>query len=189
MTTTLNTTTDRANTLADTFISFAKDTAKSIIEMSRAVAEAKNEDRKTFAKFCELTKIDSKSSTCRKYIAIGKAADHLIKEVDSLPNNWTTLYKLSQLTSDEFTIAIDKKIINREITAINLTTELRNAGFKLVETKPKTKFSLALNVPKTFSPEDIDRIVKDVKEVAARYDLTFSKSVVTAMLKQSGIEA
>ena len=44
----------------------------------------------------------SETSTIRKYLAIGEKYDKLIQYSDLLPNSWTSIYTLTQLSSETF---------------------------------------------------------------------------------------
>jgi hypothetical protein len=82
---------------------FAVKTAQSTVEMCRVVFEAKEElSRDEFSEFCTDIGHKGEDSTVRKYLAIGAAYERLNQYADKLPNSWTSIYSITQLSSDTF---------------------------------------------------------------------------------------
>ena len=94
--------TDRERFLSE-YSNFAVKTAQSTVEMCRVVFEAKNGlTRSEFLEFLNDIGHKSETSTIRKYIAIGEQYDKLIQYTNLLPNSWTSIYSLTQLSSETF---------------------------------------------------------------------------------------
>ena len=100
------------------FNHFAAKTADAIIGMGRVVFRAKQNLGDDFAKFCKDIRFKEKSSAIRKLEQIGRKADFLEKYADSLPNTWTTVYRLTQLGNDVLATAIEKGAVHATMTGI-----------------------------------------------------------------------
>ncbi len=82
---------------------FTVKTAQSTVEMCRVVYEAKNElSSCEYSEFLKDIGHKSETSTIRKYLAIGAQYDKLIQYTNLLPNSWTSIYTITQLSSDTF---------------------------------------------------------------------------------------
>ena len=79
-------------------------TAESILALTETVYEAKQSlTDAEFNQFKEEVGLKSKS-TVSKFLAIGQNSSRLKGCSDRLPHAWTTLYRLVQLTDDEFSL-------------------------------------------------------------------------------------
>ena len=82
---------------------FAVKTAQSTVEMCRVVFEAKNSlSNSDYTKFLSDIGHKGETSTIRKYLAIGEQYDRLIQYANLLPNSWTSIYTLTQLSPETF---------------------------------------------------------------------------------------
>jgi hypothetical protein len=71
--------------------------------MCRVVYEAKNGlSSSEYSEFLKDIGHKSETSTIRKYLAIGSQYDKLIQYTNLLPNSWTSIYSITQLSSDTF---------------------------------------------------------------------------------------
>ena len=94
--------TDKEQFVQD-FHGFAVKTAQSTLEMCRVVYEAKTSLTKDeYLSFLNDIGHKSETSTIRKYLAIGEKYDKLIQYAVLLPNSWTSIYTLTQLSSETF---------------------------------------------------------------------------------------
>jgi hypothetical protein len=85
------------------YSNFAVKTAKSTVEMCRVVFEAKKTlSSSEYFEFLNDIGHKSETSTIRKYLAIGEQYDKLIQYTNLLPNSWTSIYTITQLSSDTF---------------------------------------------------------------------------------------
>ena len=85
------------------FSNFAVKTAQSSVEMCRIVFEAKKGlSSSEYLEFLNDIGHKSETSTIRKYLAIGSQYDKLIQYTNLLPNSWTSIYTITQLSSDTF---------------------------------------------------------------------------------------
>jgi hypothetical protein len=85
------------------YSNFAVKTAQSTVEMCRVVYEAKNGlSSSEYSEFLKDIGHKSETSTIRKYLAIGSQYDKLIQYTNLLPNSWTSIYSITQLSSDTF---------------------------------------------------------------------------------------
>lgn len=85
------------------YSNFAVKTAQSTVEMCRVVFEAKKTlSSSEYSEFLNDIGHKSETSTIRKYLAIGEQYDKLIQYTNLLPNSWTSIYTITQLSSDTF---------------------------------------------------------------------------------------
>ena len=85
------------------YSNFAVKTAQSTVEMCRVVFEAKNSlSNSDYTKFLSDIGHKGETSTIRKYLAIGEQYDRLIQYANLLPNSWTSIYTLTQLSPETF---------------------------------------------------------------------------------------
>ena len=85
------------------YANFAVKTAQSTVEMCRVVSVAKKTlSSSEYSEFLNDIGHKSETSTIRKYLAIGDQYDKLIQYTNLLPNSWTSIYSITQLSSDTF---------------------------------------------------------------------------------------
>ncbi|TXG75796.1 hypothetical protein E6Q11_06680 [Candidatus Dojkabacteria bacterium] len=85
------------------YSNFAVKTAQATVEMCRVVYEAKNGlSSSEYSDFLKDIGHKGETSTIRKYLAIGSQYDKLIQYTNLLPNSWTSIYTITQLSSDTF---------------------------------------------------------------------------------------
>ena len=91
-------------------------TVEGILRMSRAVFEAsllKNpKDKNTFFNEANLVK---NSSTYIKLIAIGERYDFFLKNQNSLPSSWTSLYLLTKIDEEKIIQFITEDLIHSSV--------------------------------------------------------------------------
>ena len=81
---------------------FVNRTAESILLFTRTLYKAQSTlDKKEFRVLLNSVGLIEGSPTTSKYLHIGKEYPSLCMIQDSLPNNWTTIYKIACLSSDE----------------------------------------------------------------------------------------
>ncbi len=100
------------------FKGYARKTAENILEMGRVVFETKNKlkgKRAEFEIFCTKIGFKSTSSSFKKLSQIGKGYTELKSQAQNLPNNWTTLYEISRLTSAELKKYIAEGVIHQNV--------------------------------------------------------------------------
>lgn len=100
------------------FNQFAAKTADAIIGMGRIVFQAKRNLGNDFESFCTGIRFKQKSSAIRKLEKIGEKAEFLEKYADSLPNTWTTVYRLTQLKNEVLESAIQSGAIHSTMSGI-----------------------------------------------------------------------
>lgn len=85
------------------YSNFAIKTAQATVEMCRVVYEAKKElSSSEYSEFLKDIGHTSETSTIRKYLAIGSQYEKLIQYANLLPNSWTSIYTITQLSSETF---------------------------------------------------------------------------------------
>jgi hypothetical protein len=98
------------NALVDRFQQFSRKTAEGILEMARAVNQARQLTPSEFLRFCELIKM--KTSSIKKLAVVGAKYEYLIAHADKLPANWTTVYAVAKLANEEIQTLIDNGVVN-----------------------------------------------------------------------------
>ena len=112
------------------FNQYAKQTVTGILEMGRIVSEIHSTYKKKsdqFKEFCSRIGYEPESSSIKKLKLIGDKYINLKKCADSLPNNWTSLYEISQLASDELNSLIDQGLIHHEVRGAEIKALLKKA--------------------------------------------------------------
>jgi hypothetical protein len=85
------------------YSNFAVKTAQSTVEMCRVVFEAKKSlSSSEYLEFLNDVGHKGETATIRKYLAIGAQYEKLIQCTNLLPNSWTSIYTITQLSSDTF---------------------------------------------------------------------------------------
>ena len=120
ITTSINTlsNTKSVNDYVVEFNQFAAKTADAIIGMGRIVFLAKRNLGNDFESFCTGIRFKQKSSAIRMLEKIGEKAEFLEKYADSLPNTWTTVYRLTQLKNEVLESAIQSGAIHSTMSGI-----------------------------------------------------------------------
>ena len=143
------------------FNKYAKKSVESVLEMGRVVYQAKTlleqgGNKEGFSEFCEHIGFKSGSSTIKKYICIGKSYAHLVTGMANLPNNWTTIYQISQMDPVRF----GELIANGEISP-----SLTGAGLKKLVNKNTSTSTYeyiddkVCNVDEVIDCERVEKIV------------------------------
>jgi len=125
------------------FTQFANKTAQAIIGMGRVVHRAKSTLGKDFGTFCAAIRFDKKSSAIRKLDQIGKKADFLEKHADRLPNTWTTVYRLTQLTNDVLEGLIADEVVHPSMSGL----EAGRVVHENLGTQPRSKKNTVVAAP------------------------------------------
>jgi len=116
---------------------FARKTAEAIIELSVTLIEAKSElSDEEFVIFCETVGLKKGDSTFKKMMKIGEHATRFRPFLSSLPNSWTTLYKLTCLPFDKFDYLAHSGILTPFITAKEIETEIGNDEYLVQRNTP-----------------------------------------------------
>lgn len=100
------------------FNNYAKQTVCGILEMGRIVYETKvayTKKKSEFEVFCRRIGYEASSSSIKKFKLIGEKYVNLKKCADKLPNNWTSLYEVSQLASEELNNLIEQGLIHENV--------------------------------------------------------------------------
>lgn len=167
-----------ASELAKTYFNMSTSAVGAILGMSKAVYEGSQSEmskRKVFHEFCRLTKIDPKSSTCRKYRKIGEQYEKLKEFESHLPSNWTTLYTLSLLDSEQIRLAVDREVLHSAVTAIDLKDGLKNLDIPLKSGAPKKRVPFTISVEKGLpmeAKEHIKAALEELKDVGLHFGET-----------------
>lgn len=132
---------------SEQFVTYARKTAENYLNLCRIVYECKSSlnSNADFNKFCTISGIDPNSSTVRKYLVVWKKFDFLIKNVSSLPKNWTTIYEVSKLNEDDITSLISENKLNENTRFADIKKDKKKKGRNEQSTQE----------PPTQGPEDI----------------------------------
>jgi len=152
--------------------------ACSILNIANLFISAKKElNQFDYSKFINRIHYTDKSSSIRKWEAIGHASLRLMQVAHLLPPNWSTIYKISALTPEEFDYLIKNNLLNPSITAIeiNQQLELKANNQKLNSLFLKVEFDGQLD--RAFIREKVD-------EIKAQADSVFIKLTENSELKK-----
>jgi hypothetical protein len=117
----MKTSTDYANEVNELF----RSSACSILNIANVFIQAKHDlSKNEFDEFLALTKYRKKSSSVRKWLRIGDAYVRLAPLADSLPPNWSTIYKIATLKANELDALINADVLSRDMTAKDIDDEL-----------------------------------------------------------------
>jgi hypothetical protein len=142
----------KIHVLVKRFQQFSRKTAEGVLEMGRAVHEARQLPRSEFFRFCELVQI--KTSNIKKLAVIGAKYDYLIHRADKLPSNWTTVYAVAKLANEEIEKLIDQGVVNSLTDVHDLAAVLgkpSNPG-KLTRLDTPTHWSFQVQLDPTQDP-------------------------------------
>jgi len=112
--------------VADVYVKRYQESTKNALEhilnMGEAVSEIYEKYKKGELKefdvdyFCEKVNLDRKSSTFRKYKAIGQNANRFREYLHKLPSTFSVLYEMATLDGDEFEDFVARAEFNKKIT-------------------------------------------------------------------------
>jgi hypothetical protein len=149
--------------LADKFNSLSRDCTDNILEAALLMHDAKESLSKTdYDDFLKLTNYQTKSSSVRKWIQIGKSYVRLKPISNNIPPVWTTIYKISTLKPDQLDLLERNNILKPSITA----KEIDDA----VNTKNRShqpKYRISIHLDTASSNEEIKELLAIIKENTA----------------------
>lgn len=95
-----------------------KQTAESIIDMGNTIYDAcRYLGEVPLGQFCGQIGMNKSDPMFKKLKKIGEMHARLEANVEKLPNAWTTIYKLAQVTEDEFVKIVEAEILTPYVTA------------------------------------------------------------------------
>lgn len=137
-----------------------KNTAENLLEIGSIFLDAKNQlSEVEHNEFLQETHYVENSSTVRKWERIGQAYLRLKSISHLLPPVFTTIYKLSSLTSDELNVLIENSILNPSVTTKEIDVELNPQSQSM--TLPK--LTICFN---EYATEDV---VNDINDFLTSY--------------------
>ena len=156
------------------YSNFAVKTAQSTVEMCRVVYEAKTSLTKDeYLAFLNDIGHKSETSTIRKYLAIGEKYDKLIQHTELLPNSWTSIYTITQLSSETFdALALtdtDMSVMSgKQIKSLIEMKKPSTSATSITSATTQTKSSNSLNTinsanTSSLANQSIDEIVDHVE--------------------------
>jgi len=144
---------------------FARKTAEAIIELSVTLIEAKSElSDEEFVIFCETVGLKKGDSTFKKMMKIGEHATRFRPFLSSLPNSWTTLYKLTCLPFDTFDYLAQSGILTPFITAKEIETKIGNGEYLVQRNTPDLTI-----IVEDLDPQQKANLHKALTEMAKDY--------------------
>lgn len=93
---------ERVTNYVNQFNGYGRKTAEGILEMSRIICEVDKLNTDDRVKFYNSVGIQKGDSSLKKYRVIGSQYDRLMNYIDKLSSNWTTIYNLATIPSDDF---------------------------------------------------------------------------------------
>ena len=183
-----------------------KNAIEGILNMGEAVYEiytkfkSKELSEDDLKYFCKSVNLDSKSSTFRKYKAIGRNADKFRLYMDKLPSSFSVLYEMATLDPDDFekyvvksgfskgiTLEIFKKMLSKSSTLtrkklFNPPTLMAKplAVSRVIEKINRFNISIVRNLP----PSDFDQIVAILTDYRNKGWIRFEDPEITESLTE-----
>lgn len=103
--------------LVNRYRAIGKRSVRAILDLGILFSQAHAQLEKTeLVEFYEKIGLPPKGSTGKKYKAIGAKASMLQAHIDLLPNDWTKLYELSLLETDQFDRLVQDGILCPDMT-------------------------------------------------------------------------
>ena len=104
--------------LVQQYNSCARKSAENFLRLAETLVRAEDElSKRDLGHFCKEVGLEQGGSKYRKLLVIGKQVSRLEPYLKSLPNNWTTLYKLASVEEHEFKLVADSGQLSTETTA------------------------------------------------------------------------
>jgi len=142
--------------LADKVNKLTQSSATNILEIGLAFSEAKEHlDGNAYADFLNLTQYVEKSSMIRKWEGIGKSYQSLSSLSNHLPPVFTTIYKLSTLSSDQLNSLIASGILTTSVSTKEINDELH----------PKSKKQRHARIVVEFNAPNIEFHLKELNDL------------------------
>jgi hypothetical protein len=126
--------------------------------------------------FCMSVGIDQKSSTFRKYKAIGENADKFRESMEKLPSAFSVLYELATLDADTF----ERIIVNS--TNINGLT-LKQVRQLANKTSVPSKNGPFRNLPNSVPRNQVAKVMKKINRFVIYISSTAKESELDAIVK------
>jgi hypothetical protein len=146
---------------------FARNTAQNIIGLGQTVAEASDTLTGTELNvFCEQVGIEPNGSTFRKLRKIGAQAERLSAHMESLPNNWTTVYALAHMDKDQFNQIVESSTLSPTVSMKEISEVLKG------EKVAKDKLSIIVNIDAA-SPEQAFQLEQACNAIITDHGGTF----------------
>ena len=174
-------------TLTDEFIAKYQQSTKGAIEqilnMGESVLEVHelskcgNLNEYDLNYFCMNVGINQKSSTFRKYKAIGENADRFRECMDKLPSAFSVLYELATLEADLF----EKIVINGEYgkdLTLKQVRQLANKGNAV-----PSKNSSITNSPTYVHPSQVAKVLKKINRFVIYISSNAKESELNSIVK------
>lgn len=168
------------------FSNFVKKTAENYLKVCLVFKKANRDLQKDEFQFFSL-KVGVSQSKASKLVKIGSRYDEFMEMVESMPVNWTTLYKLTELDKERVKELVEERVIYPEVTSLSLckrVEEFKNA--KLAKSKDKLEESKEVIINFAFDKElndevcgEILTLIEKFKELGAKEEL--SKAMKTRM--------
>lgn len=166
---------NQAITFANSFVFLAEKTVENYIEMGKIVCEAKDNLKKAeFAEFCKLIKANQSSSSLKKLISVGRKYNCLKNNLEALPPNWTSVYKISQMTETNITECIQANkihpmVLGRDLKTIINPNQLPDKSKAPMKVPNGTveDYKITVVLPKAPDEPTITRIKKIIAECKA----------------------
>lgn len=153
-----------------------KDALESILCMGEAVSQAymkmkSNEfTKEDLEHFCKSVNLDQKSSTFRKYKAIGDNADRFRQVLDKLPATFSVLYEMATLSGEDFERLVMSRSYSKGITLDQFK--------KMVQKSVVLTRNKLINRPVLhFSPMSVTKIIRKINQfsISIMRDVSESK--------------
>lgn len=153
-----------------------KNAVESILNMGEAVFEvytkvkAKELTEADLDYFCKSVNLDIKSSTFRKYKAIGQNANRFREVMDKLPATFSVLYEMATLSGDDFERLVMNKGYSKGITLDQFKKMIHKSSVL-------TRNKMIVRPATYYSPQTILKAIKETNrfQISIMRDLSEEK--------------
>ena len=159
-----------ADVFARKYLAVGGKSAAALLELAETVWQAGDElSPRQLRLFYAKVKLDPKGSTVVKFRAIGEQAERFRPHLDTIPNNWTSLYRLAKLPMTDFMglIAAGKLHSATTMNEINEALGKRSS-------KAKTGFKVVIKVGSADEQGEQAALVQELAEVAKKFKTTLA---------------
>jgi hypothetical protein len=126
--------------------------------------------------FCMSVGINQKSSTFRKYEAIGKNADRFLQHMDKMPSAFSVLYEIATLDADTFEKVIIKNEFGRNLTL----KQIRMLSNKPCAVPNKNKNSQS---PIYYPPSQIAKYLNQINRFAIHISTSLTETELNSVIQ------
>jgi hypothetical protein len=159
-----------ADFFASKYLAVGGKSVAAVVELAETVWQAGDElSPRQLRLFYAKVKLDPKGSTVVKFRAIGEQAERFRPHLDTLPNNWTSLYRLAKLPLEDF----NALIAGGKLHSATTMNEINEALGKQTG-KAKKRFKVVIEVGGVGEQGQQAALIQELAELAKKFKTTLA---------------